>query len=85
MAATITVAPQVSLGYDVWHLRQHLRLTRHELATLAGVTARDISSFENGLPLQMEARRRLLQALWDRKTGQESADSEAMKALAFSL
>ena len=68
MNTTQTYPVKESLGYKAKKLRIASVLTRPALATLAGVSAEEVSLFERGLPVRLDARRRIMKALWAKKT-----------------
>jgi DNA-binding transcriptional regulator YiaG len=55
-------------GYKAKKLRNEFALTRPALAVMAGVTAEEVSLFERGLPVRLDAKRRILKVLWAKKT-----------------
>jgi transcriptional regulator with XRE-family HTH domain len=63
-----TFVPTESLGSKAKKLRLAGLLTRPVLATMAGVTVEEVSLFERGMPVRLDARRRIMKALWAKKT-----------------
>ena len=53
--------------FKVKRLRVSQRLTQQELADIAGVTKEEVSLFEHSLPVQLDAKRKLLRILWARR------------------
>ncbi|MFH1650833.1 MAG: hypothetical protein ABID87_01840 [Chloroflexota bacterium] len=64
--ATVS-APESTLGSHVHHLRRFLRLSRETLAILADVSPEEVALLEQGLPVRLDTRRRVLRELWTRK------------------
>ncbi len=56
-----------SLGYKTKRLRVSLRLTQHELATLAGVLPEEIDLLEENLPVTLATKLKILRVIWARK------------------
>ena len=56
-----------TLGYKAFRLRVSQNLTQKELAKLADVLQEEVNTFEQGLPVQLDVRRKILKELWDRK------------------
>ena len=50
-------------------LRLSCLLTQDELAVAAGVSSEDVNRLEQGLPLVLDHKRRILRELWARKIG----------------
>ena len=48
-------------------LRLSCLLTQKELAVAAGVTREEVNNLEEGFPLILESKRRILKELWSRK------------------
>ena len=69
MTAVQTVDQVLSLGSKARRLRVSQLLTQKELANVAGVSREDVYSLEHNLPLQLDAKRKLLRELWARRTG----------------
>ena len=68
MTATQIFLSTESLGIKAKKLRLAGLLTRSALATMAGVTVEEVSLFERGLPVRLDARRLIMKALWAKKT-----------------
>ncbi len=71
MNRQLTAHREVSPGFKARKLRIAQMLTRQELAQIAGVSPEDVDLLEHNLPLRMEAKLNLFQALWARKGHQE--------------
>jgi transcriptional regulator with XRE-family HTH domain len=56
------------MGFKARKLRIAQHLSRAELADLAGVSSESVDLFEHNLPMALDIRRRILQALWAKKT-----------------
>ncbi len=67
MTATLTLTRKSTPGATVRRLRVSNHLSRRELADLAGVPQEQVSLFEQGLPLPLDSKRRILKELWSRK------------------
>jgi transcriptional regulator with XRE-family HTH domain len=68
VATTETISSTGSPGSKAKKLRLASVLTRPALASMAGVTVEEVSLFERGLPVRLDARRRIMKALWAKKT-----------------
>jgi transcriptional regulator with XRE-family HTH domain len=68
VTTTQTLLSKGSLGSKAKKLRLASLLTRSGLASIAGVTAKEVSLFERGLPVRLDSRRLILKALWAKKT-----------------
>lgn len=68
MATTETILSIGSLGSKAKKLRLAGTMTRPALASMAGVTVEEVSLFERGMPVRLDARRRIMKALWAKKT-----------------
>jgi DNA-binding transcriptional regulator YiaG len=79
MSSVLIQVKEVSLGHKARKLRISEHLTRHDLAAKAGVSISEVESFERGLPLPLDSRRRILRVLWARKVLQ-TASGKASKA-----
>ncbi len=64
MPETIALKHKPSIGPWSRNMRLSLHLTQQDLADIAGVSPGDVDLFEHGLPLRLDARRRLLRELW---------------------
>jgi hypothetical protein len=71
MNATLTLARprKIRTGPPEQRLRRRLRITRWQLAELAGIPVEDVQDLEEGLPVVLESRRRIRQVLWAIKYG----------------
>jgi transcriptional regulator with XRE-family HTH domain len=58
---------QPSIGNRVRKLRLSRLLTQQELADEAGVSMTEVNSFEQGLPLPLDSKRKILKELWSEK------------------
>ena len=63
-APVLTKERNISLASQAGRLRRELQLTTRELADMAGVTQYQVVLFENGLPVNLDARRRIMKELW---------------------
>ena len=68
MTTTQTFLSTESLGAKAKKLRIACVLTRPALASMAGVTVEEVSLFERGFPVRLDARRLIMKALWAKKT-----------------
>ena len=68
VTTTQKVLPESSLGAKAKKLRAASFLTRLALAEMAGVTAEEVSLFERGQLVCLDTRRRIMKALWAKKT-----------------
>ena len=69
MTAVLTFDEKTSLGSKSRNLRISLLLTQQELASIAGVSHKEVNLFEHNLPVCLDAKRKLLKELWTRRTG----------------
>ena len=69
MTAVLTLDEKTSLGSKARNLRISLLLTQQELASIAGVSHKEVNLFEHNLPVCLDAKRKLLKELWTRRTG----------------
>jgi hypothetical protein len=60
---------KIKTGTPEQRLRRRRRITRSQLAALACIPIEHVQDFEEGLPVILESRRRLRQALWSMKKG----------------
>ena len=67
MGKVLFLAQAPSLGTMAKRLRVRQLLTQEELASFADVTSKEVRLFEEGFPVCLEARRRLLKELWRNK------------------
>ena len=67
MAAVLSVDQELSLGFKARKLRISQLLTQQELANIAGVSQEYVSLLEQSLPLPLDAKRKILKALWARR------------------
>ncbi len=72
MTAVLNYTGGKSIGSRVRRLRISSFLTQKELASLAGVSLKEVDSFEHSLPVPLETRRRILRELWARKASRYS-------------
>lgn len=56
-----------SLATQVKKLRLSCLLTQEELAQAAGVSRKEVNRLEQGLPLILNSKRKILKELWARK------------------
>lgn len=56
-----------SLGNRVRRLRLSRLITQQELADEAGVPKTDVNKFEQGFPLTLDSKRKILKELWSEK------------------
>ncbi len=64
---TAQLVARDSLGYQARRLRIAQLLTRQELASMAGVSLHEVNLLECNLPMQLDAKRKVLKELWARK------------------
>lgn len=64
MPKVIAFTQESSVGPWARSVRLTLRLTQQELADIAGISKEEVGLFEHGLPVRLDARRRLLKELW---------------------
>ncbi len=69
MQTTDYVKRESSLGFRTTRLRVSLRLTQHELATLAGVQPEEVDLLEENMPVRLETKLKILRVIWARKAG----------------
>ena len=69
LSPLLSVDQKQSLGLEAKRIRLSLRLTQHELATIAGVTLEEVDLFEYNLPVQVGVKLKILRELWNRKVG----------------
>ena len=69
MTAVVTFDREASLGFKARRLRVSLLVTQQELADIAGVSQEEVDLFEHNLPVQLDAKRKLLRELWARRAG----------------
>ena len=67
MKTVLTFARESSIGFKAARTRISIQLTQQELADMAGVSLEEVDLFEHNLPVPLDARRRILKALWARK------------------
>ena len=73
LTVVLTDKREASIGFRVWRWRVSSFLTQKELAHLAGVSLKEVDSFEHSLPVSLDSRRRILRELWARKASRVSA------------
>ena len=71
MKSDLTLLQETSMGFKARKLRVTKLLTQQELADMAGVSLEEVDLFERSLPVQLDARRRILKELWARKAGSD--------------
>jgi hypothetical protein len=64
MTALLTHPQETKWGSEARRLRIGLRLTRLELAAMAGVPEEIVNLFEHNQPVPLDSRRRILKELW---------------------
>jgi transcriptional regulator with XRE-family HTH domain len=69
MPSEPTILNKASPGSKARQQRVASLLTRRELADLAGIPVEHVSLFEQGLPVPLDSRRRIMRELWSRKNG----------------
>jgi transcriptional regulator with XRE-family HTH domain len=57
-----------TLGDSARKVRQSLGLTQQQLAEISGLSKESVYQFEHHLPVCLDARRRILKALWALKS-----------------
>ena len=67
MPTTGYISRESSLGFKVKRLRVSLRLTQHELATLAGVLPEEVDLLEDNMPVTLGTKLSILRVIWARK------------------
>jgi transcriptional regulator with XRE-family HTH domain len=67
MKTVVASARESSIGFKARRLRISQLLTQRALADMAGVSPQEVDLFEHNLPLPLDAKRRILRALWARK------------------
>jgi DNA-binding transcriptional regulator YiaG len=67
MTTTGYITKGTSLGFKTKRLRVSLRLSQHELATLAGVLAEEVDLLEENLPVELGTKLKILRVIWARK------------------
>ena len=55
---------KLSAGSQVRRLRLSSLLTQQELAEVAGVSQEEVNLFEQGLPVPLDSKRKILKELW---------------------
>jgi len=69
MSPLLSIDQKPSLGLEAKRIRLTLPLTQHELATIAGVSLKEVDLFEHNLPVQVDVKLKILRELWARKVG----------------
>ena len=69
MSPLLSIDQKPSLGLEAKRIRLTLPLTQHELATIAGVSLKEVDLFEHDLPVQVDVKLKILRELWARKVG----------------
>jgi len=72
MKAVLPVEQATSLGSKVRKLRIGQMLTQEGLARRAGVLPGEVEYFEGGMPVRLDAKRRILKVLWAKKGGSDT-------------
>ena len=67
MQAILVKTHEPSMGTKVKRLRLSRLLTQQELASEAGVTRAEVNRYEQGLPLPLDSKRKILKELWSLK------------------
>ena len=67
MPEVLSVNHELSLGFKAKRLRVSQLLTQQELANMAGVSQEEVNLLEHDMPLQLDAKRKLLKELWARR------------------
>jgi len=65
------------LANEVTMLRMYQNLTQKELADMAGVSLGDVKLLENGLPVRLDTKLKIVSKLWARE--REQANSRGVK------
>lgn len=65
----LSIDQKPSLGLEAKRIRLTLPLTQHELATIAGVSLKEVDLFEHDLPVQVDVKLKILRELWARQVG----------------
>jgi len=58
---------ETKIGTDARKLRVSLRISRQELAVMAGVSLQAVNLFERNSPVALDFKRRILKELWAQK------------------
>ena len=69
MSPLLSIDQKPSLGLEAKRIRLTLPLTQHELATIAGVSLKEVDLFEHNLPVQVDVKLKILRELWARQVG----------------
>lgn len=67
MASVQISTREPSIAVQARKLRLSCLLTQEELAVAADVSKEDVNNLEQGFPLILESKRRILKELWSRK------------------
>jgi DNA-binding XRE family transcriptional regulator len=67
MTAVLIMKRESQPGYTARKLRIAQRITKSQLAEMAGVTEEAITLFEHNMPLPLDYKRRILRELWAKK------------------
>jgi transcriptional regulator with XRE-family HTH domain len=68
MTTLLTHPQETKIGSEARRLRISLRITRPELAEMAGVSEEAVNLFEHNSPVPLDYRRRILKELWAEKS-----------------
>jgi transcriptional regulator with XRE-family HTH domain len=67
MSVASSIAQKPWIGLEAKRLRQALLLTQHELAAIAGVTLEEVDLFEQGLPVELDVKLKILREVLVKK------------------
>ena len=67
MTTVQTSRRKSSMSSEVKRLRLSSLLTQQELAEVAGVSQEEVNLFEQGLPVPLDSKRKILKELWAKK------------------
>jgi len=67
MTAVLTFTRESLLGFKARRLRIAKDISQQEVADESGVPVESVDLFEHNLPLPLDYKRRILQALWSAK------------------
>lgn len=65
---TINRVAHNTMGQSARKVRISLGLSRQQLADIAGISMESVYQYEHSLPVYLDARRKILKALWAIKT-----------------
>jgi|WetSurMetagenome_2_1015567.scaffolds.fasta_scaffold1169700_1 transcriptional regulator with XRE-family HTH domain len=72
MVAVNRVA-QNTLGQSAHKVRLDLGLSQQQVADMAGISMESVFQYEHGLPVYLDARRKILKALWAAKAFRQNS------------